>query len=131
MLTLEVSTEQIAEAICKLDKEELWELLCIMLKRIDPISFATTITYYQEDKGYLARCLPLDAIAWGNTPEEALESLIDAVIEISETLIEDCPNPDESLQKRLCYAQIIYNYRNSREEVKSLLGFCRDAIYVP
>jgi len=130
VLSSEISTEQIAEAICKMDKDELQKLLCIISKQVELNSFATTITYYQEDRGYLARCLPLDAVAWGDTPEEALELLVDAVIEISETLVENCPNPDEFLQKKLCYAQIIYKHRESREEVKSILGFCRDAIYV-
>jgi hypothetical protein len=123
VLTLEIQTEQIAEAICKMDRNELQKLLCIISAQVEPVSFSTTISYYQEDQGYLARCFPIDAVAWGDTSEESLESLIDAILEISETLIENCPNPDEFMQKKLYCAQIIYKHRESRDEVKSILGF--------
>ena len=130
MLTLEIPIEKIAEAIRQMDKKERYTLLNLVSEPAEPIVFATTITYYQEDHGYLARCSPIDAITWGNNLDEAREALVDAVIEMAETLIEDCPNPDEDLQQRLYCAQTIYENRQSRNKVKSLLGFCENAIYV-
>jgi len=47
-----------------------------------------------------------------------------------EVPIEDCPNPDEDLRQRLYCAQIIYENRQSRNKVKSLLGLCENAVYV-
>ena len=130
MLTLEIPIEKIAEAIRQMDKKERCILLNLVSEPAEPIVFATTITYYQEDHGYLARCFPIEAIAWGNNLDEASEALVDAVIEMAETLIEDCPNPDEDLQQRLYCAQTIYENRQSRNKVKSLLGLCENAIYV-
>ena len=127
---LEVPIEQIAEAIRRMDKKERYTLLNLVSEPTEPVVFATTITYYQEDHGYLARCSPIDAVAWGNNLDEAREALVDAVIEMAETLIEDCPNPDEDLRQRLYCAQTIYDNRQSRNKVKSLIGLCENAIYV-
>lgn len=100
-MLLEVPIEQIAEAIRRMDKKERYTLLNLVSELTEPVVFAITITYYREDHGYLARCFPIDAVAWGNNLDEAREALVDAVIEMAETLIEDCPNPDEDLRQRL------------------------------
>jgi hypothetical protein len=130
MLMLEVPIEQIADAIRRMDEKERYTLLNLVLELKEPIAFATTITYYREELGYLARCLPIDAVAWGDSLDDARESLIDSVIEMAETLVEDCPNPDEDLRQRLYCAQIIYENRQSRNKVNSLLGFCENAVYI-
>ena len=80
-----------------------------------------------EEKGYLARCVSIDAVAWWQTLAEAGDALVDAVIETAETLVEDCPTPSKELRKRLSYAQAVYWRRESCNDVKRLLGLrlCR------
>jgi len=130
-LTLEVSVEQIAEAMRRMDTETRRMLISLAPELAEPVAFVTTITYHPEDQGYLARCIPIDAVAWGETLEEAREGLVDAVIEMAETLVEDCLNPDEALCRRLCYAKVVYHRRQSRDDVRALLGLSEDAIYIP
>ena len=54
-----------------------------------------TITYclYREDKFYVAQCLNVDVSSFGNTREEALKALREAV----ELYFEDAPAEDFSL----------------------------------
>jgi hypothetical protein len=130
-LTLEVSVEQMAAAVRRMDVETRQTLISLVPELTESVAFVTTITYHHEDRGYLARCVPIDAVAWGETPDEASESLVDAVIDLAEALVEDCPNPDETLRQRLPYAQAVYPRRHSRDEVRALLGLSEDAVHIP
>jgi hypothetical protein len=62
-----------------------------------------------EEKGYLARCVSIDAVAWGQTLAEAGDALVDAVIETAETLVEDCPTPQQRTAETviLCASRLL------------------------
>jgi hypothetical protein len=130
-LTLEVSVEQIAEVVHRMDAATRQTLLTLAPELVEWPALVSTITYHPEDRGYLARCVSIDAIAWGQTLEEAGEELVDAVIETAETLIEDCPNPSKELLRRLPYARVVYRHRKSRDNVRSLLGLAENTLQVP
>ena len=130
-LTTEVSVDQIASAVRNMDDEKLQELLRLAPEPAGSLPFVTTITYQPGENGYLAKCIPIDAVAWGEDPASAIEALLDAVIDIAVALVEYCPNPDEALRCRLPYAHSVYRRKSSRNEVRTLLGLPEDSIYLP
>ena len=127
-LTLEVSVEQIAEVVHRMQPEMRRTLVTLVPELLEVAGLVTTITHYPEDGGYLARCISLDAVAWGNTVEEVREELVGAVIETAETLVENVPNPSRALRRRLPYARVIYERRHDRDQVKSFLGLMDDGV---
>lgn len=127
-LTLEVSVEQIAEVVHRMQPETRRTLVTLAPELVEVTGLVTTVTYYPDDGGYLARCVSLDAVAWGITLEEAYDELVDAVIETSETLIENVPHPGPALRQRLPYARVIYEYRHARDQVKTYLGLVDDGV---
>ncbi|MCX6027775.1 MAG: hypothetical protein NT169_00550 [Chloroflexi bacterium] len=129
-LMLEVSVEQVAQAVHSMDATARQNLLALTPELFESPGLVSTITYHPEEKGYLARCVSIDAIAWGQTLAEAGDALIDAVIETAETLVEDCPNPSKELRKRLSYAQAVYWRRESRNDVKRLLGLTDNVLHL-
>jgi predicted RNase H-like HicB family nuclease len=56
------------------------------VKTDPPLTFTVEMRYSPEDKGYIADCYEMDAFAWGETPEEAIENLLDAMLAMAEAI---------------------------------------------
>ncbi|MDW8028063.1 MAG: hypothetical protein RMK94_06705 [Armatimonadota bacterium] len=85
------------------------------------LTFTVEVRYHPEDNGYSAECFEMDAVAWGDTYEEAVENLLDVMIGLAEATLElsrQYPNlKDESLP----YARFVYAL-GSEEKLRKVLG---------
>jgi predicted RNase H-like HicB family nuclease len=90
------------------------------VKTDPPLTFTVEMRYYPEDEGYIADCYEMDAFAWGETPEEAIENLLDVMLGFAEVMVEDLkeyPLRDP----RLPYAHFIVKL-GSEEALRKILG---------
>jgi predicted RNase H-like HicB family nuclease len=58
------------------------------VKTTPPLTFTVEMRYSPEDKGYIADCYEMEAFAWGETVEEAVENLLDVLLGFAEVLVE-------------------------------------------
>ncbi|MCX7968651.1 MAG: hypothetical protein N3B10_09220 [Armatimonadetes bacterium] len=89
---------------------------------IEPqLTFTVEIRYHPEDNGYSAECFEMDAIAWGDTYEEAVENLLDAMIGLAEVIVEDAKLYPHLPEPLLPYGQFILSL-GSEEKLRKVLG---------
>jgi len=86
-----------------------------------PLVFTVEIRYHPEDNGYSAECFEMEAFAWGESYEEAVENLLDVMIGFAEVTIEleqQYPNlKDESI----AHAKFVLSL-GSEEKLRKVLG---------
>ena len=92
------------------------------VKTDPPLTFTVEMRYYPEDKGYIAECLELRAFAFGETVDEAIENLLDVIILIAETLVEDHKKFAHLRDPRLPHAQFVFQLRDDETKLRKLLG---------
>ncbi len=91
------------------------------VKTQPPLTFTVELQFHPDDSGYSAECLELRAFAWGGSLEEAIENLLDVVILVSETLVDDHKKFPHLNDPRLSHAQFIVALGNE-EAIKKVLG---------
>ncbi len=91
------------------------------VKTQPPLTFTVQLQFHPEDKGYSAECPELRAFAWGETVEEAVDNLLDVVILVSETLVEDHKRFAHLRDPRLTHAQFIVAL-GAEEKIRKVLG---------
>ncbi len=91
------------------------------VKTQPPLTFTVELQFHPDDAGYSAECLELRAFAWGESPEEAIENLLDVVILVSETLVDDHKKFSHLNDPRLLHAQFIVSL-GSEETIRKVLG---------
>ena len=90
--------------------------------KTDPLlTFTVEMRYSPEDKGYIADCYEMDAFAWGETPEEAIENLLDAMLAMAEAIEEVHAKQPQIQNPRLPYAHFIVKL-GSEEVLRKVLG---------
>ncbi len=77
------------------------------VKTQPPLTFTVQVFYSPEDSGYIAECLEVDAFAWGETMEEAVENLLDVMLGFAEVMVADLREFPNLSDPRLPYAQFI------------------------
>ena len=77
------------------------------VKTDPPLTFTVEMRYSPEDKGYIADCYEMDAFAWGETPEEAIENLLDAMLAMAEAIEEVHAKQPQIQNPRLPYARFV------------------------
>ena len=91
------------------------------VKTDPPLTFTVEIAYDREDKGYLAECVELDVATWGDTWDEAVENLLDAVWGVSEVLVHDHQSDPNLRDPRLSHARLVVSL-DGEEALRKLLG---------
>ena len=92
------------------------------VKTDPPLTFTVEMRYYPEDEGYIAECLELRAFAFGETVDEAIENLLDVIILIAETLVEDHKQFAHLRDPRLPHAQFVFQLGDDETKLRKLLG---------
>ncbi|MCS7265241.1 MAG: hypothetical protein NZ805_10460 [Armatimonadetes bacterium] len=77
------------------------------VKTQPPLTFTVNVFYSPEDAGYIAECFEMDAFAWGENFEEAVENLLDVIIGFAEVLVSDMKEFPNLQDPRLTHAQFI------------------------
>ncbi|MCS7264322.1 MAG: hypothetical protein NZ805_05760 [Armatimonadetes bacterium] len=85
------------------------------------LTFTVEVRYHPEDNGYSAECFEMDAVAWGDTYEEAVENLLDAMIGLAEVIVEDAKLYPHLPEPLLPYGQFILSL-GSEEKLRKVLG---------
>ncbi len=86
-----------------------------------PLTFTVEICFHPDENGYSAECIEMDAVAWGETYEEAVENLLDVMIGFAETtlkLVQQFPNLKD---KSLPHARFVHAL-GSEEKLRKVLG---------
>ena len=91
------------------------------VKTDPPLTFTVEMRYSPEDKGYIADCYEMDAFAWGETPEEAIENLLDVMLGFAEVMVEDLKEYPNLRDPRLPYAHFIVKL-GGEEALRKVLG---------
>lgn len=91
------------------------------VKTDPPLTFTVEMRYQSDDNGYSAECLELRVFAWGDPWSEAVENLLDVILLISETLVEDRRQLAHLRDPRLRHAQFIVAL-GGEEKVRKVLG---------
>jgi len=91
------------------------------VKTQPPLTFTVQITYDPDDNGYLVECLELDVATWGDTWEEAVENLADAVLGVSVVLAKDHEVDPKLRDPRIQHARFIASLGNEAA-VRKVLG---------
>ena len=91
------------------------------VKTDPPLTFTVEIAYDSEGKGYLVECAELDVATWGDTWDEAVENLLDAVWGVSEVLVQDHQTDPALRDPRLTHARLVVSL-NDEEALRKLLG---------
>jgi predicted RNase H-like HicB family nuclease len=92
------------------------------VKTAPPLTFTVEMRYYPEDEGYIAECLELRAFAFGETVDEAIENLLDVIILIAATLVEDHKQFAHLRDPRLPHAQFVFQLGDDETKLRKLLG---------
>ncbi len=77
--------------------------------------------YHPDDNGYSAECFEIDAVAWGETYEEAVENLLDVMMGLAEVIVEDAKLYPHLPEPLLPYGQFILSLGNE-EKLRKVLG---------
>lgn len=85
------------------------------------LTFTVEIRYRPDDNGYSVECLELRAFAFGETPEEAVENLLDVMIGIAETMVDDHQKYPNLRDPRLPYARFVAGL-GDEVKLRQLLG---------
>ncbi|MEZ8221070.1 hypothetical protein GG496_001240 [Candidatus Fervidibacteria bacterium JGI MDM2 JNZ-1-D12] len=91
------------------------------VKTQPPLTFTVQVFYSPEDAGYIAECLEMDAFAWGETMDEAIENLLDASLALAEAMLEIHQKHPELQNPRLAHAQLIAKLGNEAN-LRKVLG---------
>ena len=91
------------------------------VKTQPPLTFTVHVFYSPEDSGYIAECPEMDAFAWGETMNEAIENLLDVMLGFAEVMVADLKEFPNLRDPRIPYAQIIAKLGNE-EALRKLLG---------
>ncbi len=91
------------------------------VKTDPPLTFTVEITYDPEDDGYLVKCPELDVVTWGDDWDDAVESLLDGVELVAESLVETHNRSPNLQDPRLRHAQFIVRL-GGEEAIRKLLG---------
>ncbi len=91
------------------------------VKTQPPLTFTVQVFYSPEDSGYIAECLEVDAFAWGETMEEAVENLLDAVLTLAEAMVEVHQKKPELQNPRLAHARFVAQLGNETK-LRKVLG---------
>lgn len=86
-----------------------------------PLLFTVEIRYHPDEGGYSAECLEMDAVAWGDTYEEAVENLLDVMIGFAEVIVEDAKLYPHLPEPLLPYGQFILSL-GDEEKLRKVLG---------
>lgn len=85
------------------------------------LTFTVEICYHPDDNGYSAECFEIDAVAWGETYEEAVENLLDVMMGLAEVIVEDAKLYPHLPEPLLPYGQFILSLGNE-EKLRKVLG---------
>ena len=91
------------------------------VKTQPPLTFTVQVFYSPEDAGYIAECLEMDAFAWGENFDEAVENLLDVILGFAEVLVADMKEFPNLRDPRLPHAQFIVRLGNEAA-LRKLLG---------
>ncbi|MFA0731308.1 MAG: hypothetical protein LKKZDAJK_002555 [Candidatus Fervidibacter sp.] len=91
------------------------------VKTDPPLTFTVELRYSPEDKGYIADCYEMEAFAWGETVEEAIENLLDVLLGFAEVLVEDQKEYPTLRDPRLPHAHFIVRL-GTEEALRKVLG---------
>ncbi|MCS7265239.1 MAG: hypothetical protein NZ805_10450 [Armatimonadetes bacterium] len=91
------------------------------VKTQPPLTFTVQINYDLDDNGYLVECIEMDVVTWGDTWDEAVENLADAVLGVAKVLVKDHASDQNLRDPRINHAQFIASL-GSEESVRKILG---------
>jgi predicted RNase H-like HicB family nuclease len=86
-----------------------------------PLVFTVEIRYHPEDNGYSAECFEMEAFAWGESYEEAVENLLDVMIGFAEVIVKDAELYPHLPEPLLHYGQFILSL-GSEDKLRKVLG---------
>jgi len=91
------------------------------VKTQPPLTFTVHVFYSPEDSGYIAECPEMDAFAWGESTNEAIENLLDAILTLAEAMVEVHQKHPDLQNPRLVHAQFVAKL-GSEANLRKLLG---------
>lgn len=91
------------------------------VKTQPPLTFTVQITYDPDDKVYLVKCHELDVVTWGEDWDDAVESLVDGLLLVADSLLEVRGQRPELQDERLAHAKFIAAL-GSEEKIRKVLG---------
>ena len=83
--------------------------------------FTVEIRYHPEDNGYSAECFEMEAFAWGESYEEAVENLLDVMIGFAEVTIELEQQYPNLKDKSIAHAKFVLSL-GGEEKLHKVLG---------
>ncbi|MFA0733184.1 MAG: hypothetical protein LKKZDAJK_002332 [Candidatus Fervidibacter sp.] len=86
-----------------------------------PLLFTVEIRYHPDEGGYSAECLEMDAVAWGDTYEEAVENLLDVMIGFAEATMKLAQEHPNLKDPSLAHARFV-SALGSEEKLRKVLG---------
>ncbi len=86
-----------------------------------PLLFTVEIRYHPDEKGYSAECFEMDAVAWGETYDEAVENLLDVIFGLAETTLELLRRYPNLKDESVPYARFVLSL-GSEEKLRRVLG---------
>jgi len=86
-----------------------------------PLLFTVEIRYHPDEKGYSAECFEMDAVAWGETYDEAVENLLDVIFGLAIVIVEDAKLYPHLPEPLLPYGQFVLSL-GSEEKLRRVLG---------
>jgi predicted RNase H-like HicB family nuclease len=86
-----------------------------------PLTFTVEIRYHPDDNGYSAECIEMDAVAWGDTYEEAVENLLDVMLGLAEVIVDDAKLYPHLPEPLLPYGQFILSL-GDEAKLRNVLG---------
>ncbi|MEZ8219561.1 hypothetical protein B0813_003098 [Candidatus Fervidibacteria bacterium JGI MDM2 SSWTFF-3-K9] len=114
--------KEVTEMVTTTEVQTLEFRIVRQVKTDPPLTFTVEMRYYPEDEGYIAECLELRAFAFGETVDEAIENLLDVIILIAETLVEDHKQFAHLRDPRLPHAQFVFQLGDDETKLRKLLG---------
>ena len=112
---------EVSEMVTVAEAQTLEFRIVRQVKTQPPLTFTVQVFYSPADAGYIAECLEMDAFAWGETMEEAIENLLDATLALAEAMVEVHQKHPELQNPRLPYAQFVAKLGNETN-LRKLLG---------
>jgi predicted RNase H-like HicB family nuclease len=86
-----------------------------------PLVFTVEIRYHPEDNGYSAECFEMEAFAWGESYEEAVENLLDVMLGLAEVIVDDAKLYPHLPEPLLPYGQFILSL-GDEAKLRNVLG---------
>jgi len=91
------------------------------VKTQPPLTFTVQVFYSPEDAGYIAECLEMDAFAWGENFNEAVENLLDAILVLAEAMVDVHRQNPELQNPRMAHAQFVVKV-GDEAKLRKVLG---------